>query len=97
MAWILLSRGYIAAASPCPPGGVHSRAMNFVGGFLIIALGLFIFGGGYYQWPWFMNNSRARFVATILSRTGARIFYMALGVFIAGLGVAAMFSDPPPP
>lgn len=71
--------------------------MNFVVGFMIIALGMFSFGGGFYQWPWFMNNSRARFVATILSRTGARIFYMVVGVFFAGLGVAAMFADPPAP
>jgi Immunity protein 17 len=66
-------------------------------GLMIIALGLFSFGGGYYQWPFFMNNSRARFVATILSRTGARIFYMAVGLLIVGLGVAAMFADPPAP
>jgi hypothetical protein len=66
-------------------------------GLLIIAVGLFTFGGGFYQWPFFMNSSRARFVATILSRTGARIFYMVFGAVIIVLGVAAMFADPPPP
>ena len=71
--------------------------MNVVGGFLIIGLGLFTFAGGFYQWPWFMNNRRARFVATILSRTGASIFYMVVGAFIAVLGVVAMFNDIPAP
>jgi immunity protein 17 of polymorphic toxin system len=68
-----------------------------LGGLLIIAVGLFTFGGGFYQWPFFMNNRRARFVATILSRTGARVFYMLLGSVIAVLGVAAMFADVPAP
>ena len=66
--------------------------MNFAG-LLVVAVGLFTFGGGFYQWPFFMNNSRARFVATMLSRTGARIFYMLVGALIAGFGVYATFAD----
>ena len=64
-------------------------------GLLIVAVGLFTFGGGFYQWPWFMNNRRARFVATLLSTTGARAFYMILGALIVLFGVFATFADIP--
>lgn len=68
------------------------RVMNFAG-ILIIAFGLFTFGGGFYQWPFFMNNSRARFVISVLSRTGARVFYMVLGAAIVVFGLFATFAD----
>jgi drug/metabolite transporter superfamily protein YnfA len=66
-----------------------------IGGLLVVAVGLFTFGGGYYQWPWFMNNRRARFVATMLSRTGARVFYMLMGALIALFGVFMTFAEIP--
>ena len=71
-----------------------TRAMNLFG-LVIVAVGLFTFGGGFYQWPWFMNNSRARFVATVLSKTGARVFYMTLGALIVLFGVYATFAEIP--
>lgn len=79
-----------------PKAYAPDRAMDdIVGGLVIVALGLFTFGGGYYQWPWFMNNHKARFVVTVLSKTGARVFYMIVGAFFIFLGVLAMFSESP--
>ena len=56
-------------------------------GILIVIAGLFSVAGGAMDWEWFMNHRKARFLCTILSRTGARIFYVVLGLGIAVLGV----------
>jgi len=48
-------------------------------GFVFMAVGFFSMAGGIYNWEWFMNNSKARFMSAILTRTGARIFYVMLG------------------
>ena len=47
-----------------------------------ILIGLFSIAAGILNWDWFMENSRARFFVRIFGRSGARIFYVALGVFI---------------
>lgn len=62
-----------------------------LGVLVIVAIGLFTFSGGYCAWPWFMNNRKARFAATVLGPTGARIFYMMLGAGIVVLGIVAAF------
>jgi hypothetical protein len=56
-------------------------------GLLIVAAGVFTIAGGLRDWPWFWNNSRARFMTTILTRTGARIFYVVIGTALAGFGL----------
>lgn len=56
-------------------------------GILLVLAGLFSVAGGVFNWNWFMNSRRARFFVAIMSRTGARIFYVVLGLIIAGLGV----------
>jgi hypothetical protein len=55
-------------------------------GFLMAAAGLFCALGGVFDWEWFMNNRKALFMTSILSRTGARIFYVLLGLAIMVLG-----------
>jgi hypothetical protein len=60
--------------------------MNPVG-LLMAAAGLFSVLGGIFNWEWFMNNSKALFMTAILSRTGARIFYVLLGLAIIVLGI----------
>lgn len=60
--------------------------MNPIGLF-IVAAGLFSLAGGVYNWEWFMNHRKARFMSTILSRTGARIFYVILGLVLVGFGI----------
>ena len=55
--------------------------------FLIIACGLFSLVCPIMNWDWFMNHRKARFMISLIGRTGARIFYSALGLFICAVGV----------
>ena len=64
--------------------------MNPMGLFLVFA-GLFSVAGGVFNWEWFMTHRKARFMTAILTRTGARIFYIALGTFIAVIGFVTTF------
>jgi hypothetical protein len=56
-------------------------------GLIFIAAGAFSMLGAVCNWDWFMNARKARFVMKILTRKGARIFYAALGLAIAVLGL----------
>jgi hypothetical protein len=55
---------------------------------LVFALigGLLSIAGGLFNWDWFMNNYRARFFVWLFGRTGARIAYVMLGIFLIALG-----------
>ncbi|MGH7264916.1 MAG: Imm17 family immunity protein [Candidatus Rokuibacteriota bacterium] len=59
-------------------------------GLAVIAIGLFAAAGGVYNWGWFMNNSRARLVSMLLTRAGARIFYVVLGLGLVIVGVLVL-------
>ncbi len=63
----------------------RSKVMNPVG-LLLIAAGLFTITGAYFDWEWYMNSRKARFMVTILSRNGARIFYGILGLVVVIIG-----------
>ncbi len=56
-------------------------------GLLLVFAGLFSVAGGVCNWEWFMTHRKARFMTAILTRTGARIFYIALGAFITVMGI----------
>jgi hypothetical protein len=56
-------------------------------GLIFVAGGAFSVLGAVYDWDWFMNARKARFVVKILTRKGARIFYAALGLVIGLLGL----------
>jgi small neutral amino acid transporter SnatA (MarC family) len=58
--------------------------------FFVLA-GLFSFAGAVFDWEWFMTNYRAAFFVRLLGRTGARVLYALLGVFLAALGMAGTF------
>ncbi|KPK77484.1 MAG: hypothetical protein AMJ79_03020 [Phycisphaerae bacterium SM23_30] len=60
--------------------------MNPVG-FFLIALGLFGLAGAAFNWNWFMQSRKARFLTTMMGRSGARVFYMLLGAFIVTMGI----------
>ncbi len=60
--------------------------MNLFGLFFV-AVGVFPLLGGVCDWEWFMNSRKARFIVTILSRNGARIFYAVLGIVIVIFGI----------
>jgi hypothetical protein len=56
-------------------------------GLVFVAAGAFSLLGGVCDWEWFMNSRKARFMVTILSRNGARIFYSILGLLIIVFGI----------
>jgi len=51
--------------------------------------GGFSLAGAIFDWDWFINSRRARLFVSIFGRTGARIFYGILGLFLIGLGIFA--------
>ncbi|WP_347179146.1 immunity 17 family protein [Roseofilum casamattae] len=59
-------------------------------GFVIVAVGAFSLAGAIFNWDWFMNSRKARFIVKILSRRGARIFYGLLGVVFIAIGVLTL-------
>ena len=60
-------------------------------GIILILVGLFSIAGGYFDWNWFMENRRARFISKILgSRERGRIFYILLGTFTIGFAIVVM-------
>lgn len=67
---------------------------EFVGLFLAAA-GLVAIGGARYQWRWFMDHPKARFIIRLLGRERTRIFYTALGVVLLALGLALALAPLP--
>lgn len=61
-----------------------------LGYIIIIFVGLFSMAGGIFDWNWFMENRRARLFVRLFKRTGARIFYILLGLVFVVVGVLAM-------
>ena len=49
---------------------------------LLIAVGLLAVAGGLFNWDWYMTDRKAQFFVNILGRTGARVFYVLLGVVL---------------
>jgi hypothetical protein len=63
-------------------------------GVLVMGAGAFSILGGVMNWDWYMNNRRARLITAIVGRTGARIFYVALGAAFMVGGVLFMVNGP---
>jgi hypothetical protein len=63
--------------------------INWVG-IILVAGGVFSITGAVLDWDWFLESRKARFFVTIFGRTGARIFYVLLGIVLAGFGVLGM-------
>ncbi len=55
---------------------------------LSILGGLFSLAGALFDWEFFMSNYRAAVFVRWLGRTGARILYAVLGLFLVGMGVS---------
>jgi len=55
---------------------------------LFVFAGLFSIAGAILDWEWFLTSRRAVMFVRLLGRTGARIFYALLGLFLVGLGGA---------
>ncbi len=57
--------------------------------FLIIG-GIFSFLGAWQQWDWFMNDHKAKFISMFLGKTGARIFYILIGIALTVAGTLGL-------
>ena len=55
--------------------------------FIFIAAGLFSLAGSVFNWDFFFNARKSRRIVRIIGRTGARIFYAVIGLFIILCGV----------
>ena len=55
-------------------------------GLFVIAAGILSLCGAIFNWDWYMNHRKARFLVKILGRGGARVFYGALGLGLIVLG-----------
>lgn len=54
---------------------------------VIIFGGIFSITCAAFNFDWFMNARKAQFFVKILTRTGARIFYIILGIGLITLGI----------
>ena len=61
-------------------------------GFILVAVGLFSFAGGLFNWNWFMNTRRAKALVRAIRPAGARVFYMLLGIVVIVFGVLLAFN-----
>ena len=69
----------------------ETEGRGALGLFLVVA-GLFSVVGAVFDWSWFMSARRARLLVTVLTRTGARVFYALLGGALAGGGVGLVLA-----
>jgi hypothetical protein len=61
-------------------------------GTLLVGAGAFSVIGAEANWNWFFGARRARLVAMVLGRGGARAFYALLGGGLVGAGVALLLA-----
>ncbi len=59
--------------------------------------GLFTIGCAWSNYNWFMNHYKARWLVSLLGRTGARVFYVIVGLLLFLFGLALGLAGPPPP
>ena len=55
-------------------------------GLIFVAIGVFSTAAGILDWDWFMHHPKARFMASMMGRGGARVFYILLGIALVVLG-----------
>jgi len=59
-------------------------------GIFLIFAGLFSTLAAVLDWNWFMMHRKARLFVALFGRTGARVFYVLLGLGLAAVGVAGL-------
>jgi small neutral amino acid transporter SnatA (MarC family) len=55
-----------------------------------ILIGLFTIIASATDWNYFFNHIKAQFFVRIFGRTGARIFYLILGIALLSFGVLSL-------
>jgi hypothetical protein len=63
--------------------------MNLLMRLVVAASGLLLLLGGAFNWDWFMSFPQTQFMISVLGRTGARGFYVVVG--LVALGLSAFF------
>jgi hypothetical protein len=75
--------GIVAGRIMILDGGMTRLIEGTSWGFIILVLcGLFMIAGGGFNSDWYMTNRRAQFFVKLLGRTGARVFYVLLGLVL---------------
>ncbi|MEM6429602.1 MAG: immunity 17 family protein [Deinococcota bacterium] len=59
----------------------------------IFLAGCFTLAASCFNWRWFMNRHRARFIVQGLGYQGARIFYGFIGLMLAVFGLVGFFTS----
>jgi drug/metabolite transporter superfamily protein YnfA len=67
------------------------NGQSLVIGLGFLAAGAFTLTGAFSDWAWFWNNRRAVFLASVITRTGARAVYTFLGLLLTLIGALATF------
>ncbi|MBL8814518.1 MAG: immunity 17 family protein [Planctomyces sp.] len=55
-------------------------------GLILVSAGVFSILGGVFGWEFFINSGKAKLFVHLFGRTGARLFYVLLGLFIVVFG-----------
>ncbi len=57
-------------------------------GLLVAAIGVFAFCGAQFQWAFFMEHRKARFLIRLFGPRATRVFYLILGSGLTVVGVS---------
>ena len=66
-------------------------------GLLLVGGGLFSIAGAIFNWNWFMESRKARWIVRLFGRGGARAFYAVLGTVVAVVGILLLAGVIRPP
>ena len=58
---------------------------------VMVLVGVFAISGAAFDWDFFMNSRKARFLTRLIGRQGARIFYGLLGSAIVVVALLIVF------
>ncbi|OPZ88926.1 MAG: hypothetical protein BWY74_02936 [Firmicutes bacterium ADurb.Bin419] len=58
--------------------------------FFLLGAAIFTIMGAIFNWDWFFENRKARLMVSLLGRTGARVFYIIVGLFVAALSFSIL-------
>ena len=68
--------------------------MNIAFMIIMVLSGLFSICGAIFNWDFFFENYKARPVVKLIGRTGARVFYVLVGLFCIFCGIMFVVLTP---
>ena len=63
--------------------------MNWLG-LLFVAVGIYALCGSYFNWDWFMNARKVRFIVSVIGRNRARVFCAVAGLALLVFGILGL-------